>query len=170
MIREECRKIYREAFMDEDKTFENLLFDVCKNSLKILNAENEIVSMLFLLPCILKNDSERINAFYLYAAATGQNHRKKGYMEKLIKKALEDCDLVFLRPANERLCDYYKKLGFKKISANSDDALFSLQPQGCYEKLVNITGINDFKEVFNVMYYSKNKIEINNILFNYSMN
>lgn len=170
MNEEKCRKIYREAFMDEDRTFENLLFDVCLESLKTLNDKNETVSMLFLLPCVLESDSKKINAFYLYAAATDTNRRKKGYMESLIKNVLEQCDLVFLRPANEKLCDYYKKFGFKKITANSFKGELYLSPCGSYKQLVSLTGLSDNNEEFDIMYYSKNKIEINSVIFNHSMN
>ena len=34
-------------------------------------------------------------AQYIYAVCTKKDSRKKGYMEKLIKSALKDCDLVF---------------------------------------------------------------------------
>ena len=169
MNKEKCRKIYREAFMDEDETFENLLFDICGQHLKTLELSNETVSMLFLLPCVLKHGSETINTFYLYAAATDKKYRKKGYMERLIKNAQDECDLIFLRPASEKLCEYYKKLGFEKISANSHSDL-SLNPIGCYKKLIDITKLDDKNEKFDVMYYSKNKIKMNNVIFNHSMN
>ena len=170
MNEEKCRKIYREAFMDEDTSFENSLFSICGETLKTLNDDKKTVSMFFLLPCVLENNSIKQKAFYLYAAATDKSERKKGYMEKLIKSALKDCDLVFLRPANEKLCEYYSKLGFKQITANSSDSSFTLTPTDCYEKLVNITGLNDNGEEFEVMYYSKKQMEINSVEFNHSMN
>lgn len=156
--------------MDEDISFENSLFSICGESLKTLNEDNKTVSLFFLLPCVLENKKKKENAFYLYAAATDKNERKKGYMEKLIKSVLEDYDLVFLRPANEKLCEYYSKLGLKRITANSSNADFKLKPCGCYEKLVSVTALNDNHEEFDVMYYSKNEIKISSVEFNHSMN
>ena len=170
MNEQKCRYIYREAFMDEDVSFENLLFSICKDSLKTLEIDNETVSMLFLLPCIFDDTLRKYNAFYLYAAATDKLHRKNGYMERLINNALEDCDLVFLRPASEKLCDYYEKFGFKKITANSLNAKKSLIPDGCYKKIADISSLNDKFEEFNIMYYSKNEITIDTVIFNHSMN
>lgn len=156
--------------MDEDLSFENSLFGLCGETLKTLKADNKTVSMFFLLPCVIESERKKEKAFYLYAAATDINARKKGYMEKLIKSVLEDCDLVFLRPASKKLCEYYSKLGFKRITANSSNSDLKLKPCECYEKLIKITGLNDNREEFDVMYYSKNEMEINSVEFNHSMN
>lgn len=78
----------------------------------------KLVSMLFLLPEKIKLGNGIFDAYYIYAAATEPQYRKRGIMEKLIDFSAEVCEnrkipFIFLVPANEHLFDYYKKFKFK---------------------------------------------------------
>lgn len=165
-----CRNLYRTVFRDPDTKFEDLLFDNCFCYCHTLEVQNKMVSMLFMLPIEVKFADKSIKGAYLYAAATDLEHRKKGYMSKLIESLIKEYDFVLLRPANDSLISYYAKLGF--ISIIAGDFLNSpyVIPQDGYKKLVEESGINDKKEQFTAMYYSKMPLEIDKINFNYSMN
>lgn len=113
---EECRSLYREAFGDEDTEFEKALFDNCFKYCKFIKENEKIVSMLFLLPTVLKTKAHSLDCKYIYAAATLKEYRGKGYMSRLIKEFQTDIPL-FLKPANDGLIKYYEKLGFKTICA-----------------------------------------------------
>lgn len=78
----------------------------------------EAVSALYLLPCKIRFEKKLYDGFYLYAAATDVNHRKKGIMKELIEEAFgfardEKIDFISLVPANDHLYNYYSKLGFE---------------------------------------------------------
>lgn len=106
------REIYRYCF-GEDGEFENALFSLCSDNLKVLECGEDVLSFLFLLPCELLVGENRYKAHYLFAAATHKDHRKKGYMGKLIEKIkLEAHGIIILRPATEELVNYYKKFEF----------------------------------------------------------
>ena len=113
----QCRKIYDEAFCD-DKAFTDSLFNACGNNCKTLEKNGKTVSMLFLMPCTLMLHGKGQSAHYIYAAATEKKYRGRGYMTELldnIKKS--ENGVLFLRPANEGLVEFYSRCGFKNIKA-----------------------------------------------------
>ena len=64
---------------------------------------------------------------YIYAVATKKTQRKKGFAGELlsyIKDYYREIDVIMLRPANESLFDYYKKLGFI-IPINADTVQYA---------------------------------------------
>ena len=101
--KEACRKLYREAFNDDDIYFEELLFENCSEYLKTFDENGIPVSMYFALPCLFKNGDEVKNAVYFYAAATDKKYRGRGYMGKLIEELKNSENIIFLRPAEKSL-------------------------------------------------------------------
>lgn len=86
----------------------------------LVKYDNDVLaSMLYLLPAKLDISGESYNAHYIYAAATREDYRSKGYMAQLVNQAIEkakdeDLDFLVLYPAQESLYDYYAKFGFSK--------------------------------------------------------
>ena len=82
----QCRALYRQAFGDDEPEFEKALFDNCFKYCKFISENEKIVSMLFLMPTVLKTEEYNLNCGYIYAAATLKESRGKGYMSGLIKE------------------------------------------------------------------------------------
>ncbi len=83
----------------------------------VATVDGDAVSMAFLLPAVLQNGNERLRMRYLYAAATDPSLRGQGVFAGLFAYAVkfaeaDGCAGVFLRPASERLANYYERLGF----------------------------------------------------------
>lgn len=81
-------------------------------------ANGEPVSQLFLLPAALRAQDELLNAYYLFAAATHPDHRKRGIMTMLLTKARSICadrgkDAIVLLPGTRELYRYYEKQGYE---------------------------------------------------------
>lgn len=116
-IRQGLISLWSEVFGDEKEYAELILpyldffdcFAVCEN--------DELISSLYLLPCEIKCGNEIYKGKYLYAAATKEKFRGKGYMAKLINEALLSSkissDFISLVPANEGLYGYYSRFGFE---------------------------------------------------------
>ncbi len=119
-------ELYRQSF-GADRDFEKLLF---KNSPVTLKIDGVTVSQLFLLPCIIKSGEDSFSAYYIFAACTDGNFRKRGYMEKLLKRVIAENHIpLILRPATEKLTKYYEKFGFKSFTAvDSENFGLSLEP------------------------------------------
>ena len=115
-----CIELYKEAFGDEGQ-FMIDLFESNFNNCRYIIKDTQVAAMLFLLPCVLVTNGERISAYYLYAAATAEKHRKQGIMTRLLEEMLKEVSApIFLKPANEKLIAFYEKRGFKTIDATRE--------------------------------------------------
>ena len=163
-------KIYCEAFGQDDADFRNELFENCFEYVRLLEDNGEILSMLFNLPCKIVTDSTEFKAGYIYAAATPKKHRLKGYMSQLLKKVKNNFNgVLFLRPANKGLIEFYRKNGFKEITGIGNKNGFPLvEPCENFAKLVQ-NNSEETNEKFTLMYYSKENINLENLHFIYSM-
>lgn len=77
--------------------------------------DGEIVSALYLLDSGIMLNKCRYNGYYLYAAATKEEHRNKGIMSMLIEEAkgyLKSDEFIALVPADDGLYSYYSRFGF----------------------------------------------------------
>lgn len=168
MLISESKYIYQEAF-GIDEEFDDKLFTVCKKNLITLKKREKIVSQLFLLPVIIKANNEMIDAFYLFAAVTKREYRGKGYMSELIKRILADTEIpIFLKPADKGLIAFYEQLGFEIFTAKYDiDNDYCILPENEFKTL------NAPKEEKNgkytAMIFSKEKLNLENITFSYTM-
>lgn len=121
MRTDECREIYKEAFFDPDIEFEENLFSLCEEYLETYEENGKTVSMLFALPCELLVNGTKKAARYIYAAATKEEHRRKGYMKLLLERKKESGEILFLKPVKDELFSYYGNLGFRKIKATASE-------------------------------------------------
>ena len=146
---DECKAIYNAVFGEEDNTFENALFYHCKDCLKYLVKNGEVVTILFLLPCEINKNK----CYYLFAAATKEEERKKGYMTELLNSILKENEYqIFLRPANEGLIGYYEKFGFTKTLGVKKEKNPYIRPIGEFEKLVKAFDFKESDEEYPLMY------------------
>lgn len=167
----QCRYIYREAFKDPDQAFENLLFGLCYKHCRFLEKSGKIVSILFALPCEIVSEDTTLNSIYIYAAATLEVMRGKGYMRELIEKIKkETTEIIFLRPANESLIKFYKKLGFKEIPTDNINKVvpYAKAKDGFWE-LLKETKLSDGQENYTLMYYSNSETKLEKLHFTSSM-
>ena len=163
-----CLEIYRRSFPAE-KEFKNNLFRLCKNCLKTLEINGVTVSMLFALPCEVLYKNGSFKAEYIFAAATHPHYRNKGYMGKLLshcKKTREG--LILLRPASERLSQYYEKYGFKEFRAQDrENNGLSVLPTGAFRELCLMTEKTQEGD-FPVMEYGS-LVSMENLYFPFTM-
>lgn len=167
----ECRKIYEQAFGTDDKEFESLLFEKCLKYLKTKESGAEICSMLFALPCVITTQDGSFDAVYIYAAATREDMRGRGYMADLISKLTEEKEkTVFLRPANEGLVVFYEKLGFCSINAcKKEDVLPKAVPQKEFAELTSALGIKADGSEYIAMYHNSSPCKLKSLNFVFTM-
>lgn len=163
-LKAEFKALYISAFSD-DGEFCEPLFEYCYEEIEYTLLCGKVASMLFSLPC----EIAEINARYIFAAATDKEFRGRGYMSRLLEKVKAKNELLFLRPATKELISFYKKLGFKEITAAlSGEDIPVLKPKGSFLKLAEKTEPDSEKE-YPFMYYSKNGLKFDKIKFEYSM-
>lgn len=112
MTKQEFIKLYLLCFSGDDLEDAERMWKLAKSGKIIYHTENgQLVSMIILLPAILKAE---VNTpiYYIFAASTHPDFRRRGIMEMMLNKAfdtaLEDGKSgVFLRPASAKLCEYY---------------------------------------------------------------
>ena len=163
-----CLTLYREAFGEEDLEFENALFDICFKYCKFIKEENKIISMLFLLPTVLETETQKIESYYIYAAATLKEYRGKGYMAKLLE-SIKAKNPIFLRPANDGLIKFYEKFGFQTVKAQKNIDLPRLNPAKDFLKLTEKFSETENGEIYTAMYFSVENLNLKNLNFIYTM-
>lgn len=112
--------LWKTCFGDEDgyiDLFFNKEYEHCKTFARF--EDETIVSALYLLDCFIFLNGKRYDGYYLYAAATRPESRKKGYMAALIREAQQFAEnerksFIALVPGEEWLYAYYRKFGFEK--------------------------------------------------------
>ena len=127
--------------------------------------------MLFALPCKIFTDNGEFEAVYIYAAATDEKFRGRGYMSALISQITENADkIVFLRPANDGLIAYYKKLGFLTVDAQkNENELPKAVPLGVFSDLVKQIGFKPDNSSYTAMYHTSSPVELKQLKFVYTM-
>ncbi len=83
----------------------------------VFEVENQIVSMLTMIPVEFVFQDKAVRAVYLYGCATLTKFRRKGIMKSMIRKAEQiaktnGCALSVLVPGEKYLFKYYKDLGY----------------------------------------------------------
>ncbi len=111
--REQCVEIYRAAFGDSGE-FDNNLFDLYFDCCEYLKIDGEVAAMLFALECTLCLDGKTYPCRYIYAAATADKFRSRGFMTRLLA---EQSGILMLKPATDALIKFYAERGFRPFSA-----------------------------------------------------
>ena len=110
--------LWKDVFGDEDGYIDLFFSGAFHASHPFAAVENgEVQSVLYLLDCQLQSGGRRHDGYYLYAAATKPQYRRRGLMGKLIEEAKvymheTGKDFIVLVPATGPLYDYYEQFGF----------------------------------------------------------
>jgi len=165
-IKEQCCKIYSDAFGEDDFAIE--LFDKCFKHCRYEIVNDQVVSILFLLPCDVFVDNKSISSKYVFAVSTKKEYRNKGYAAKLLNSVKDEC-LLFLKPSNSVLVDFYKKLGYNTFKAKYSGAGEKhVVLSDDFFNLAKYYGRFDLNE-YTAMYYYKTPINLNGLNFPYVM-
>lgn len=135
---EDCpflRAIWHEAFpSDTEEDIDGFLARVeLSRECLVATADGKPISMVFMLPAVLKWEASRLPLQYIYAASTLKAHRGQGVFGELLNQALsiarkQGCAASFLRPAEPSLCDYYARFGYRPFFY-SDTVCGEARPQ-----------------------------------------
>ena len=125
--KKELTELWVNAFNDGEKFVSSFLgaYMIPEYNAPVIIDSGKIASALYLIDFPLYSNTNRLGTCaYLFAAATREDCRNKGYMSKLVSYSAELCKnrglkAVFLFPQNQnqKLFDFYSKFGFKTIYA-----------------------------------------------------
>lgn len=111
--------LWKDVFGDEDGYIDLFFSGAYVSSHPFAVVEDgEVQSVLYLLDCALQSGSKLYDGYYLYAAATKPQYRRRGLMRSLIEEAKDYMretkkDFIALVPANAPLYNYYHTFGFE---------------------------------------------------------
>ncbi len=113
------RKLWEQVFAEDTKEFLDYYYTVktVENEIYVIEEDGDIRAMLHLNPYSVRIGEAIVLTHYIVAVATEESYRKRGYMAKLLKRAMEDMRrngevFTFLMPAAEAI--YYPH-GFRFI-------------------------------------------------------
>ncbi len=158
-----ARKLYEEVFNDS-KELIDYFFEEGIKSCRVLGGFffDELICMMFLNEKFLCYNEKIIKGCYIYAVATDEKYRKKGYMGTLMKRVIKDraeSEFIFLIPVNEKI---YEKHGFElikqatdyKINEMNDILGYRIQCDFEIEDLVKFTDSIKENDTLNFLYNS----------------
>lgn len=119
----ELLSLWKNSFGDEEEFINGFIKDylIPGYNVPVVDCDGGIASSLYMLEFPLFSQTHPAGrAAYLFAAATDEKYRNRGYMGELINYSLElyknrGCSAVFLIPGGESLFDYYKRFGFMPV-------------------------------------------------------
>ena len=114
------REIWAEAFGDPQAEIDRFFEKIYPQALGFCAEEDgRAVSMLFALPQTIVKGEKQIKSAYLYAVATKQEYRGRGfcravmaYAEKELRKRYFEA--AMLCPASQKLADFYASQGYTR--------------------------------------------------------
>lgn len=120
----EIIRIWQECFPQDSPQWRKMFFDAVYVDEEALTetdpATGATVSSLLLLSYSMSFCGEDLGAAYIYGAGTLKKFRAKGYMSRLLKRALREAadrgdSLAILIPASGSLQEYYRRFGFVTV-------------------------------------------------------
>lgn len=148
-VKKEMMELWSKTFHDSND-YVALIFDNYFNENYIVYREEEgkIVSALLGIPYIFGDSNKGLRGLYLCGLATGEDYRRKGYMNSLLEEINENArlnfDFTFLIPSNELIADYYRRHGYF-------NSFFRMEER--------FTSVHDFKnDFFNSLLESDERI------------
>lgn len=165
--KQRCYKLYADEFGDDE--FAVKLFDTCYEFCEKYRIDNEIVAIMFLLPCKIIIDSSEYSAKYIFAVTTDKKYRGNGYMSSFLEKIKKEEEIQFLCPSNESLINFYKKQDFIPFNAYKRKAgeRSVILCDGFLSLAKDFAELNG--EKYTAMYRYKEKINLNSLNFPYTM-
>lgn len=117
---EQCKKLYADAFGSSPE-FDKMLFDLFGDNIETYKKGETVAAMFFKIPCHIKQNGNKLSAYYIYAVTTHKDFRHQGIMTKLFKKTLTEPNTVyFLKPSSKGVITFYKQAGFREIIGTRD--------------------------------------------------
>ncbi len=113
----ELKKIWKECFGDSDEYIDFFFKNKFFHTGCVALTENSIpVGCAYLLPVRSEEYGNTKQGYYVYAVGILKEHRGKGLFKKMHECIYEyvrsNNMFLILCPANEKLCNYYKRLGY----------------------------------------------------------
>ena len=150
----ESKALYAASFEDSEN-FVNYYYEkmACHNQILVLKVKDKIASMLHIVP---KRFEKLGEADYYYAIATDKKHRNKGYMARLIRKALKlsyknGKGFVYLVPAVKGL---YEKFGFSPYGERFSPIVLCMI-KDIYDSVVYTEYSEELVERLQTVFYGK---------------
>ncbi|MCL1937006.1 MAG: GNAT family N-acetyltransferase [Candidatus Azobacteroides sp.] len=129
VYQEDLKEMWKQCFPADSESFIRFYFDeIYRKEEALVFLENEKpAAFLHIIPYQIKTGDGMHHGGYLSGVMTHPNHRKKGYMEKLLSASFERMqtkgyDYVILIPQEEWLLRFYAKYGFRTLRSPSPSA------------------------------------------------
>lgn len=113
----ELKNLWKTAFGDSDEYIANFFENAYVPERTMVAVKDErVAGAAYLFPCEINGK----RASYLYAGAVFPEFRRQGIYEKMMHAWSDWCigrDIIpFLKPADDKLWNYYEKIGFSEFS------------------------------------------------------
>lgn len=150
--------LWKRCFSDDSRQFISVYYRNCLKHNKIYaildDIDNSPAAMLHLNPYTLTVNGHMLNSFYIVAAATAPEYRRKGLMRKLLCSALENAaemrtPFVYLTAENENVYTPFGfvRIGFQYEINTSKNKLEDFISYLCSEYSYICTEANSFTEI-----------------------
>lgn len=117
----ELKTLWQICFGDEKEYIDFFFSDrfVPENTFVYIH-NNRVVAQLFLLEGVFRVSEKEYPSYYLYAACTHPDFRRKGIMKELLLSVEQEAKnrnigFICLVPAEKSLFDYYSKFSYKPV-------------------------------------------------------
>ena len=116
------RDLYEHCFEEDTKEFVDYYFDkrIRENEVVVNEKDGEIVSAIHLIPKDAVVGNLKTNVTYIYAVATWEKYRKKGYIKEILQDVISSMFLnmdvfTYLIPSSPENAEIYRKFGFEFV-------------------------------------------------------
>ena len=123
--KETLMQLWKYCFPQDPDRFIRFYFDkVYANDETLVYIENDLpIASLQIIPYRIKTSDNLLRGGYISGAMTHPDHRKKGYMDKLLRASFDEMvkkgyDYAFLIPQEKGLVEMYSKYGFHLCEPN----------------------------------------------------
>ncbi|WP_297407005.1 GNAT family N-acetyltransferase [uncultured Cetobacterium sp.] len=168
--KEQCKKIWKNVFKDEEKYIEWYFKNIYKDeNLLTYEISNEVVGMLNENSYKIKNNKELEEVKYLLAAGVLPLYREQGILKDImirnLKKAyVEKLEFQYLSPIDKNI---YTRFGYEFISDlyEYEILLDSLKDFKKYENIIQIEKLEDINEelLHKISIFYNNNLEFYNL-------
>lgn len=151
--RPQVRSMWKTCFEDPEEYMDLYFSRVYRDENTLIYIVDDIaVASLQILPYSISFYGELIPFSYISGACTLPEHRKKGYMEKLLVKSFQemqrrDIPLTILIPGEEWLYSFYEKYGYTQCF-REDEKPIPIKDILCRNELNITKSYADFQRLF----------------------
>ncbi len=135
------RALWERVFSEDTKAFLDYYyyFKTRDNEIFVIEEDGAVRSMLQLNPYTIQIEKEQHVCRYVIAVATEEDYRRRGYMGKLLRRAMQEMydrkePFTFLTPAAEKIyAPYDFRFVYAQSQAEDFQAVDSLEPGSCLD-------------------------------------